>query len=152
MVEYRRGAESLENNQLLKLAADECTRRRELFLECVEGSMSDQTIECSSVLRWTRAFENSLWIMRVVLHTNRSTRMYHLLAAAEDLPVAVTEANVVYAEMRTSAAVAEVDSTRVRPIQMGDFLRTCVTRRLLAVSGGEIAVLVTATRQPGVAS
>ena len=40
----------------------------------------------------------------------------------------------------------------VRPIQMGEFLRKYVSRRLLALSEGEIAALTTAMRQLGVAS
>ena len=43
-----------------------------------------------------------------------------------------------------------VDPRKVRPIRMGEFLRKYVSRRLLALSEGEIAALMTAMRQLGV--
>ena len=45
---------------------------------------------------------------------------------------------------------AEVDHHKVRPIQMGEFLRKCFSRRLLAPSEGEITALTTAMRQIGI--
>ena len=44
----------------------------------------------------------------------------------------------------------DVDPKKVRPIQMGEFLRKYVSRRLLALSEGEIAALTTSMRQIGV--
>ena len=44
----------------------------------------------------------------------------------------------------------EVDPKKVRPIQMDEFLRKYVSRRLLALSEGEIAALTTSMRQIGV--
>ena len=44
----------------------------------------------------------------------------------------------------------DVDPKKVRPILMGEFLRVCVSRRLLALSEGEIAALTTSMRQIGV--
>ena len=44
----------------------------------------------------------------------------------------------------------EVDPKKVRPIQVEDFLRKCVSWRLFARSKGEIAVLTTSMRQIGV--
>ena len=41
----------------------------------------------------------------------------------------------------------DVDPKRVRPIQVGEFLRKCVSRRLLALSEGEIAAPTTTMRQ-----
>ena len=41
----------------------------------------------------------------------------------------------------------DVDPKRVRPIRMGEFLRKNVSRRLLALSEGEIAALTTSMRQ-----
>ena len=46
----------------------------------------------------------------------------------------------------------EVDTQKGRPIQMGEFLRKYVSRRLLALGEGEIAALATAMRQLGVGS
>ena len=45
-----------------------------------------------------------------------------------------------------------VDPKKVRPVQKGDFLRKYVSRRLFALSEGEIAGLTTAMRQLGVGS
>ena len=45
-----------------------------------------------------------------------------------------------------------VDPKKVRPTQMGDFLRKYVSRRLLALSEVENAALTTAMRQLGVGS
>ena len=45
-----------------------------------------------------------------------------------------------------------VDPKKIRPIQVGEFLRKYVSRRLLTLSEGEIASLVTAMRQLGVGS
>ena len=42
------------------------------------------------------------------------------------------------------------DAKKVRPIQMGEFLRKFVSLRLLALSEGEIAALTTSMRQIGV--
>ena len=44
----------------------------------------------------------------------------------------------------------EVDLQKVRPIQMEEFLRKCVSRRLLVLSEGEIAALTSSLRQIGV--
>ena len=44
----------------------------------------------------------------------------------------------------------DVDPKKVRPVQVGAFLRKYVSRRLLALSVGEIAALTTAMRQIGV--
>ena len=46
----------------------------------------------------------------------------------------------------------EVDPQKVRPIQMGEFLRKYVSRRLLALNEGEISALTAAVRQLGVGS
>ena len=44
----------------------------------------------------------------------------------------------------------DVDPKKVRPIQMREFLRKCVSRRLLALSEGETAAFTTSMRQIGV--
>ena len=44
----------------------------------------------------------------------------------------------------------DVDPKKVRSIQMGEFLREYVSRRLLALSEGEIAALTTSMRRIGV--
>ena len=44
------------------------------------------------------------------------------------------------------------DTQKDRPIQVGEFLRKYVSRRLLALSEGEIAALTTSMRQIGVGS
>ena len=46
----------------------------------------------------------------------------------------------------------QVDPKMVRPVQMDEFLRMCVSRRLLALSEGEIAALTAVMRQLGVGS
>ena len=43
-----------------------------------------------------------------------------------------------------------MDPKKVRPLQMAEFLRKYVSRRLLALSEGKIAVLTTAMRQLGI--
>ena len=43
-----------------------------------------------------------------------------------------------------------MDPKKVRPAQMGEFLRKYVSRKLLAMSEGEIASLITAMPQLGV--
>ena len=48
--------------------------------------------------------------------------------------------------------IKRVDPKKVRSIQMGEFLRKCVSRRLLALSEGEFAALATAMLQLGVGS
>ena len=45
-----------------------------------------------------------------------------------------------------------VDPKKVRTTQMGEFLRKYVSRRLLSLSKGEIAAIMTAMRQLGVGS
>ena len=46
----------------------------------------------------------------------------------------------------------DVDSKKVRPIQMGEFVRNYVSWRLLAPSEDEIAAIMTAMRHLGVGS
>ena len=70
----------------------------------------------------------------------------------------------VFADILESAVVGEAPSTasgpggsgggavKVRPIQMGEFMRKYVSRRLLAVSDGDISSVMTAMRQIGVGS
>ena len=52
-------------------------------------------------------------------------------ASAEELDVDIPETDAVYAE-RGTAAAAEVDHKKVRPIQMGEIFRRYVSRRVLA--------------------
>ena len=65
------------------------------------------------------------------------------LAEAQEATTDVPEDSVMYDQQ-------DVDPKKVRPIQMGEFLRKYVSRRLLALSEGEIAALTTSMRQIGV--
>ena len=64
------------------------------------------------------------------------------LAGAQEVTTDVPEDSVTYGQQH-------VDPKKVRPIQMGEFLRKYVSRRLLALSEAEIAAL-TSMRQIGV--
>ena len=46
--------------------------------------------------------------------------------------------------------MTSVNPKRVRPIQVGEFLRKYTSRRLLALSEGEIAAFTTSMRQLGI--
>ena len=74
------------------------------------------------------------------------------LAAAEDVNGDVPERHVVYAAAGTAPAAAELDPQKVRPIQIRDFLRMYVPRRLLALCEGRIAALMTVMGQIGLIS
>ena len=65
------------------------------------------------------------------------------LTEAQEITTDVPEDSTVYDQQ-------VVDPINVRPIQMGEFLRKYVSRRLLALSEGEIAALTTSMRQHGV--
>ena len=65
------------------------------------------------------------------------------LAEAQEATTDVPEDSVTYNQQH-------VDPKKVRPIQMREFLRKYVSRRLLALSEGEIAALTTSMRQIGV--
>ena len=65
------------------------------------------------------------------------------LTEAQEVTTDVQEDSVTYEKQ-------DVDPKRVRPIQMGDFLRKYVSRRPLAPSEGEIVALTTSMRQIGV--
>ena len=67
----------------------------------------------------------------------------HSLAEAPEVTTDTAEDSVTYDQQ-------DVDPKKVRPIQMGEFLRKYVSRRLLALSEGEIAALTTSMRQIGV--
>ena len=54
-----------------------------------------------------------------------------LLTEAQEVTTDVPEDSVSYDQQ-------EADLPKVRPIQLGEFLRKCVSRRLLALSEGEI--------------
>ena len=67
----------------------------------------------------------------------------------------LTEAKEISADVPGDSVMCDkqaVDPKRVGPIHMGEFLRKYVSRRLLALSEGEIAALTTAVRQLGVGS
>ena len=67
----------------------------------------------------------------------------------------LTEAQEILADVQDESVAHDqqaVDPKKVRPIPMGEFLRKYVSRRLLALSEGEIAALMTAVRQLGVGS
>ena len=67
----------------------------------------------------------------------------------------MTEAQEITADVPEDCVMHDqqaVDPKTVRPFQMGEFLRKYVSRRLLALSEGEIAALTTAMRQLGVGS
>ena len=64
---------------------------------------------------------------------------------AQEITADIPEDSVMYDQQ-------EVDPKKLRPIQMMEFLRKYVSRRLLALSKGEIATLTTAMRQLGVDS
>ena len=67
------------------------------------------------------------------------------LTEAQEITAGVPEESVIYDQQA-------VDTQKVRPIQMEEFLRKYVSRRLLALSEGEIAAFTTAMRQLGVGS
>ena len=62
----------------------------------------------------------------------------------------LTEAQEITADVPEGSVTYDLQAVEVRPIQMAEFLRKYVSRRLLALSEGEIAALITATRQLGV--
>ena len=68
-----------------------------------------------------------------------------ILTEAQEVTADVSEDSVMYDQQ-------EVDPQKVWPVQMGEFLRKCVSWRLLALNEGEIAALTTAMRQFGVGS
>jgi hypothetical protein len=65
-----------------------------------------------------------------------------------DVPEAVVISNDV--DMPSQADAAEKSPPKVRPIQMGEFLRKYVSRRLLALSATDITRIMVSTRQLGV--
>ena len=65
------------------------------------------------------------------------------LTEAQEVSTDVPEYSVTYDQQ-------DVDPEKVKPIQMGEFLRKYVSRRFLALSEWEIAVLTTSMRQIGV--
>ena len=65
------------------------------------------------------------------------------LTEAQEATTNVPEDSVMYGQQ-------DVDPKKVRPIQMGEFLRKYVSRRLVAFSDGEIAALTSSIRQIGV--
>ena len=65
------------------------------------------------------------------------------LAEAQEATTDVPEDSVMYDQQ-------DVDPKKVRPIQMGEFFRKYVSRRLWALSEGEVAALTTSMRQFGV--
>ena len=65
------------------------------------------------------------------------------LMEAQEVTADVPEDSVMYDQQ-------DVDPKKVRPIQMVEFLRKYVSRRLLALSEGEIAALTTSMPQIGV--
>ena len=65
------------------------------------------------------------------------------LTEAQEVTTDIPEDSVMYDQQ-------DVDPDKVRPIQMGEFLRKYVSRRLLALSEGEFAALTTSMRQIGV--
>ena len=67
------------------------------------------------------------------------------LTEAQEINADISEDNATYDQQA-------IDQKKVRPIQMVKFLRKYVSRRLLALSEGEIAPLMTAMRQLGVGS
>ena len=67
------------------------------------------------------------------------------LTEAQEVTIDIPEDRVTYEQQ-------EVDPQKVRLIQMEESLRKYVSRRLLALSEGEIAALTTAMRQIGVGS
>ena len=69
------------------------------------------------------------------------------LTEAETITADIAEGQVTYAIPNGT-----VRDQSVRPVQMGEFLRKYVSRRLLALSEGEIAALMTAMRRVGVGS
>ena len=67
----------------------------------------------------------------------------------------MTEAQEILADVQDESVAHDqqaVDPKKVWPIPMREFLRKYVSRRLLALSEGEIAALMTAVRQLGVGS
>ena len=64
---------------------------------------------------------------------------------AQEITADVPEDSVLYDQQ-------QVDPKKVRPIQMEEFLWKYVSRKILALSEGEIAALTTAMRQLGVGS
>ena len=65
------------------------------------------------------------------------------LTEAEAITADTPWAQVTYAAIGDSLQDQSVDPTNVRPIQMGEFVRKYVSRRLLALSGGENEQLMT---------
>ena len=65
------------------------------------------------------------------------------LTEAQEVTSDVPEDSVTYHQQ-------DIDPKKVRPIQMGQFLRKYVSQRLFALNEGEIAALTTSMRQIGV--
>ena len=74
------------------------------------------------------------------------------LTEAEAITAELPEVQVTLAAQDTTSGDTDVDPKKVRPIQMGECVRKYVSTRLLALSEGEIAALVTAVRHVGVGS
>ena len=67
----------------------------------------------------------------------------------------LTEAQAItvdISEERITRDQRELDTRKVRPIQMVEFVRKYVSRRLIALSEGEIAALTAAMRHLGIGS
>ena len=71
---------------------------------------------------------------------------------AEAFTADIPEGQPTDADPNGTAHDQGVDSQKVRPIQMVEFVRKYVSRRLLALIEGEIAALMTVMRQVGVGS
>ena len=64
----------------------------------------------------------------------------------------LTEGEEITTDVAEDSVTCDVDPKKVQPVQMGEFLRKYVSRRLLALRKGEFAALTTAMRQIGVGS
>ena len=98
--------------------------------------------------------ENSPADCRVLLNTQnpqpRSSPMTKWIRSpteAEAITTAIPEGQVTHVAQGDISNNQDVDPKRVRPIQMGEFVRKYVSRRLSAHSEGEIAALMTPMRQ-----
>ena len=74
------------------------------------------------------------------------------LTEAEVITTDILEVQVTQAAQGETWRDEDVDNKKVRRTQMGYCLRKYVSRRLLALSEGEIAALMTAMRKVGVGS
>ena len=114
-------------------------QRRRLFrgldILTVKWATGDLPEECRFLL--------NTQLMFLRKETDPTTKI--LNDEAQEVATYVPEDSVTYDQQ-------DVDPQKVRPVQMEEFLRKCVSRRLLALSEGEIAALTTTMRQLGVGS